>query len=346
MHSIESYLDRKERLRGEGKVELPLNIDTKKYLFWRISFQDLLIISPFLLFTVIVLVILYLTENLSRATFFLAILPPLVVGMFQLQRHPVRKDVSFIQYGFIDRYKFQKRNKTFKYSKGEIMQENMEDVRLKLGIKNIFSGCYETTDNRFVKVLEISSINLSMMNKTEQDHVYDSYQSFLKELTATKEIQIEQIAQPVNLGKYLVRFEEKTKDQKNIAKRMLIRSYIKFTENIQQSKNMVSHSRYVIVSHPIGSDREKALEEVERKAKLVQTSINNMLSGSQHLQAKILKNDELIKLIYNCIDYDNAQALGDHIVNRSTNYSNISLGELTAKKIVETYTKQLEEKIN
>ncbi|MFS8542045.1 MAG: hypothetical protein LOD89_08145, partial [Tissierellales bacterium] len=58
----------------------------------------------------------------------------------------------------------------------------MNDVRKKLGIKAIFSGAYETIDNHFVKVIEVSSVNLSLMNETELNNIYNAYRSFLNEL--------------------------------------------------------------------------------------------------------------------------------------------------------------------
>jgi hypothetical protein len=344
----ESFLDRKERLKGEGKIELPLNIDTKKYLIGNISFGDLKVISPFACISLIAIFMFYKTGYLNRNTIFISLIPTVFISAFQLIKHPVRKNISFLQFQLIWRFKYKKRQKDFYYKKGEIDMTNTndQDTRKKLGIKNVFSGCYETTDNRFVKVIEVSSINLSLMNKKEKNSIFESYRMFLSEMQLVKKLQIDIIAQPINLSKYLYYVDRQTEQENNYAKRMLTRSYKKFVEKIQKSRNMVARKRYIIIDQPISSDREKSLQELERKATIIQSKIENMLVGHAKLSAKILQNDELLKLMYTCLDYDNALALGNYIVGRANNKVSISLGEKTAKEIIETFERQLEDSIN
>lgn len=343
-----TFLDRKERLKGEGKVELPLNVDTKKYLIGNIAYYDILVSAPFIVLSIILISIFKSYGVLTKNTFIPSLLPVLFIMAFQLIKHPIRKrNLSFLQYGVIWRIKFQRRNKVFIYKKGEIdMSDNKDqDIRKILGIKNVFSGCYETTDNRFVKVLEVSSLNLSLMSRNEKNTIFESYKTFLSELQFLKKLQISQIAQPVNLSKYMLNVEKETEGEKNLAKSLLSKSYLKYGDQIQKSKNMVSRKRYIIIDHPISNDREHSLREVERKALLVETNINNMLRGYSKLYAKPLLNDELLKLLYTCIDYNNSQALGGYIVSRAQNKSSISVGTNTAKDIIETYQKQLNENI-
>lgn len=346
---IENILDRKERLKGEGKIELPLDVDTKKYLFRNIAFVDIFIVSPFIILSLIIVLILWKTGFLNPRTIIISSVPTVAILVLQLIKHPIRKrNLTFLQFGILWRINYKRRNKEFFYRKGAIDMENKKDkdTRKELGIKNVFSGCYETTDNRFVKVLEVSSINLSLMNNAESRKIYEAYGTFLSEIQFLNSIEICQISQPVNLSKYLLQVDEATENEKHFAKRMIISSYKKHIEQIQRSRNMVARKRYVIVDHPISSDREKSLAEVERKASLLEMNINGMLRGYSKLNATILKNDDLIKLIYTCLDYDNAQALGNHIVSRANNKANVSLGVTTAKEIIETYQKQIEEKIN
>lgn len=344
----ESGLDRKERFKGEGKVELPLNIDTKKYLIGNLSFHDLLILSPILLLSLIALFILYSTGHLSKNTIFASFVPTIILGAFQVLKHPIRKNLSFLQFRVIWRAKYNKRKKDFYYSKGEMNMANntVQDVRTQLGIKDVFSGCYETTDNRFVKVLEVSSVNLSLMNSKERRGIFEGYRTFINELQIVKKIQIAQIAQPINLSQYLLYVDRQTEHESNVAKRMLTKSYKKYVENIQKSRNMVARKRYMIIDQAISSDREKSLQELNKKAMIIQSQIENMLVGYSKLTAKELNNDELLKLLYTCLDYDNAQALGNYIVGRAKNKGNISLGERSAKEIIAQLEKQLADSIN
>lgn len=341
----ESFLDRRERLRGEGKVELPLNIDSKKYLLSNISYMDLLVISPFMVVSFILIMVFHNTLGLSQGTIIISILPTLIVGMFQIIKHPIRKNISFIQFRVLWKLNYNKRIKQFNYQKGEMDMSNDSDVRKRLGIKSVYSGTYETSDNNFVKVIQVSSINLSLMSMKEQKDVFDGYRTFINELN-TKSIQISQIAQPVNLAQYLLFIDLKTEEEEDIAKRMLKRSYKNYIENIQKSRNMVKRERYIIISTPIGSDREKSLQEVERTSLIIQSKIDNMLHGSARLSSEILQNNELIKLIYTCLDYENAQNQGDYIVDRANNKMNITLGEDSAQEIIDMFEKKLSETIN
>lgn len=341
----ESYLDRKDRLRGEGKVELPLNIDTKKYLIGNIAFKDLLVVSPFALLSIIIIVILHKTGNLSQTTFIVSLAPTGFMAMLQIIKHPIRKNLSFLTFRVLWRLKYNKRKKQFYYQKGEISMANQEDVRLKLGIKNVFSGAFETTDGYFAKVLEVSSVNLSLMNKTEMNNIFESYRTYLNEMNL-KSIQIEQIAQPVNLSQYLLYIDRKTENEQNYAKRMLKQSYKRYVEDIQKSRNMVQRKRYIIIRQSVGSDREKSIQELDRKALIEQSKIENMLTGSARLNVKILQNEELIKLIYTCLDYDNAQAQGENIVTRANSKIDVSMGEKSAREIIDVFEKKLNESIN
>lgn len=344
----ESYLDRKERFKGEGKVELPLNIDTKKYLIGNLSFNDLIVLSPFIILSLISIAVFYSNGMLSKNTIFGSLVPVIVVAAFQLIKHPIRKNLSFVQYRILWRAKYNKRKKDFYYTKGEIDMSNnsLPDVRTQLGIKDVFSGCYETTDNRFVKVLEVSSVNLSLMNSKERRGIFEGYRTFINELQIVKKIQISQIAQPINLSQYLLYVDRQTEHESNVAKRMLTKSYKKQIEGIQKSRNMVSRKRYIMIDQAISSDREKSLQEVNRKAVIIQSQIENMLVGYSKLYATELNNDELLKLMYTCLDYDNAQALGDFIVGRAKNKANISLGERSAKELIEQLEQQLNNSIS
>ncbi len=334
-------------MRDEGKVELPLNVDTKKYLFAKISFMDLLVISPAIVLSLIMLVLFKKFGGLSTPKLMLSLAPSFFFAAFQILRHPERKNISFLQYGLIWRIKYKNRNKDFFYTKESMdMADRTFDSRRKLGIKNVFSGCYETTDNRLVKVIEVSSINLSLMNKNEKQSIYESYRAFITELSIINKFQVEQIAQPINLTQYLINIDRQTEGETNIAKRMLARSYKRFGENIQKSREMVSRKRYFIIDHPISSDREKSIDELDKKTRIIESKLENMLIGQLKLKTKTLDNAQLTKLIYTTLDYDSSLSVGEYIINRANNKINFSVGENTAKELINSLEKQLRDGIN
>src|SRR5699024_8438421 len=113
----------------------------------------------------------------------------------------------------------------------------------------------------------------------------------------------------------------------------------------QKSKNMVSKSRYVIISEKIGFDKNKALEKILERANFMKTQIENMLGGSRfQLHAKVLKNEELFKLLYASIDYQSAQINTNVKLNKKISLP-ITFSERELKEIKNEWEESKQEKI-
>ncbi|MEK5105009.1 hypothetical protein MKX83_24010 [Cytobacillus sp. FSL M8-0252] len=339
-------LERKEQLRNELKVQLPVPIDSKRYLMGRVAFIDLAIFSPFLALSSLFIYIFYSIGLLNQYTFIISSIPSVAIITFQMMKHPVRKEISYLKYKILWKYYFKKREKEFYYRKGALNMADKQDARRKIGIKATFADCYETTDKRFVRVFEVSSVNLSLANKTEKRSALDSFKVFMTTINFIKSIQFSQIAQPINLSRHLQIVLNKQKDEENLAKILLNQGYRKHIEEIQKSRDLVTRKRYITISKNIGSDRERALDELDQQSKLLMTKIESMTFDYTSLTIKQLNNDELTKLMYTCTDYDNAVSIGEHILDRASNRSSISVGEKTAKNLIEVLQRQLREKIN
>jgi len=335
----ESYLDRKDRLRQQGKIELPMNIDDKKYLVGNLAFKDIMIMLPAFLLTILIIVTYFLvTRTINQIIIIVSLAPTLLMMVLQMNKHPERKNLPLWQYKILWRINFNNRKKEFYYSKGPVDMTKTkgvsEDTRQKIPIKNIANGCIETKDDRLVKIIEVSSINLYLMSQTDRQEVFDAYQSFINEMDES-EFQISQIAQPINLDSYAAWVTETARDDTS-ALRKLKDAYLNQIDDIQQNKSMVTRKRYLIISVP---DKGDALDMIQMKANNIQFKLENMLSGYESLYAKTLKNDELTKLIYTCIDFENAQSQGRNIVDKVAHQSQIVLGEFTQKEF-ETALKQ------
>lgn len=332
----DSYMERQERLRERGKVELPLNIDTKKYLYGNISFQDVFIVSPFLILGAFISYLLYRAGSLNQQLLLVAFVPAMIVTVFQLNKHPVRKNLSLLQYKVIWKLKAKHRKKDFHYAKGALpMSRNERDTRTELGLANIANGCLESSDRRLIKVLEVSSVNLSLMNELAKENVLSAYQSFIND-TGEKQIQLMQVAQPINLTNYLMWFNDQVDQNSSYAKRMLKQGYADQIERIQKSKNMVTRKRYLVISKPMTNSPKDYLK-LETTANILQAKLEQMLSGYEKLDVKILENDELLKFYYACIDFENAQAQGQNIVHKTNAKLDVVVGKNTAKALVEQY---------
>ncbi|MCM3227562.1 hypothetical protein [Terribacillus saccharophilus] len=224
------------------------------------------------------------------------------------------------------------------------------DVRRKIGIKGTFAECYETVDKRFVRVFEVSSVNLSLANKEEKRKSLESFRVFMNTLSFLSTIQFSQIAQPINLNRHLEfmrkRQEDEQRIERNDAKALLSKGYLDFMDDIQKSKDLVTRKRYVIISQKIGSDRDKALEEIDQKSKLLISRLEAMVLDGSTINVKQLDNEELTKLMYTCVDYDNSVSVGEFITERANNRSQVTLGVSTAEEMMNTLKKQLTERVN
>ncbi|WP_068505918.1 hypothetical protein [Paenibacillus kribbensis] len=340
-------IERRDRLRQEGKIELPLNVDTRKYLLSFLKYRDILISLP--LFVVCAAIFMYLrhTGYDVNAQLVVVCLSPWVTFLTILSiHHPDRKNINFFTHKVIWRIQFRRRQKLFVYEKGGLMDKKkaLKDIREQLGIRNVYSECYETTDNRFVKVIKVSSINLSLLNKTEKEKIFRSYETFLNDVSISMlPLQVSQIAQPINLTKYGRDIEAKVAGVENKAKQMLNKSYLKHVDDMQTSKDMVSRNRYVILSRSFNLlTRKKVLDELERDGKLLSSQIENMMGGRHKLKAKVLNNEELFHLMFACIDYENAQV---NFSFKTSLFSPLTVGNRTFEEMDGRWAKMKEDHI-
>src|SRR5690606_31665498 len=248
----------------------------------------------------------------------------------------IRKNLSLLQYKVIWKLRAKRRYKEFHYAKGALPMSRKEgDTRTELGLANIANGCLESTDRKLIKVLEVSSVNLSLMNELAKENVLSAYQSFLND-TGEKQVQLMQVAQPVNLTNYLMWFNEQLESDSSYAKRVLKQGYFNQIERIQKSKNMVTRKRYVVISTPMTSS-DKDYMKIDTTANILKAKLEQMLSGYEKLDVKILHNDELLKFYYACIDFESAQAQGENIINKTNANADVIIGKNTAKELLNYY---------
>lgn len=337
---------RKQKLREEGLIEIPMTIDASRYFIGNIRWMDIVYTSPFVLISILIILALNKTGYLNTTSFIFSFLPPILVLTAFWVKHPDRKNISFITTIFW-RIKHLSSVKNFELTKER--KENMkEDIRSQLGIYNIANDCFETLDNRLIKVIEVSSVNLTGMSFNDRDRTYKAYQNFLNDFPFDAfPMQINTFSKPINLKNYLNWVQKELGAEQNNIKRMFVESYINKANEIQKSKNMVSKARYVIISEKIGSDKEKALDKISENAERMVSGIENMISDKNKLHAKILDNEKLFELIYSSIDYENAQI--SHSLEKRTEPLNtpipITLGKDSFNSIQEELREEKEHRI-
>lgn len=326
-------LQRKQMLRKEGQIEIPMAVDPARYFIGNIKWMDVVFTLPFVIISIIIIMILYSTGHLGISTFLYSFLPPILVISFLWIKHPDRRNISFLATIWW-KIRFMNSKKLYEYTK-EGKDDMSEDIRSQIGAYEVANDCIETLDNRLVKVIEVSNVNLSGVSERERNRIYSNYQTFLNNFSQSSfPIQIEQFSKPINLTSYLNWVREETEDQADSFKRLFAESYINKVNEIQKSKNMVSKARYISISTKVGMNKERSIENLNLEAERLVSSIENMLSDKHKLYAHILDNEALFQVIYASIDYDNAQ------INQSIERDNVidlpfSIGKETYEREIE-----------
>ncbi|MEH6867777.1 hypothetical protein [Priestia megaterium] len=317
----------REQMKKEGRVKLNLHFDASRYIIASVRFMDVVYSLPFLLITAISLLILYKTGTLSTTTLVIAFVPFVFAIALLTMKDSDRKNINQWNKIFY-KINFVRRERTFHFTK-EVNIDLSQDIRTQLGIFNISNGCYETLDDRLVKVLKVSSVNISLMSPSDRERVFESYKTFLNDIPREFfDIQTSEIVQPVDLKNYLMDIEQSINNERDYVKRLLQGSYRDKIYKIQKSKNMVSRERYVILST---KNDKKGLDKIDRMAESLKTQIQNMLRGRYKLNVELLDNAGLESLMYLAIDYENAQTNSD--MNSDLNsFLTVSDKEFTSMK--------------
>src|SRR5699024_6123878 len=140
--------ERKQRLREEGKIEIPMAIDPARYFIGNIKWLDVLFTSPFIVISIIIVTILYQTGHLSISVFLFSFLPPILAMSFLWIKHPDRRNISFLATVWWQ-IKYINSKKLYVYTK-EGSDDMTEDIRSQIGAYEIANDCIETLDNRLV----------------------------------------------------------------------------------------------------------------------------------------------------------------------------------------------------
>lgn len=184
--------------------------------------------------------------------------------------------------------------------------EYMNDIRSVLDIYDITNDCYETIDDRLVKVIEVSSINLKTLSEKEEHRVYKSFETFLNNLEEEYlPLQFMIYAKPISLQDYINYCKNEAQKNSEIKARLLAESYIGYTNDIQKNRNMVNRNRFIAVDVPY--ENNDSFDKLDKKALRLKSKVENMLLGNLKLNANILNNSELHELQHTIIDYEGSQ---------------------------------------
>lgn len=197
---------------------------------------------------------------------------------------------------------FKPKKQVEKESKNQqVARKSIQDL---IPLKEIENGLLITPDNKMVKCLKVSAINLELTSNAECNELFELFEGFLMSLNYP--IQMTNVSMPVDLSLYISEQEKLLEMTKNPYKRMLQESYIEYSKGIEVSQDIMQRQRYIIFFEKMKEDSpemryETSLEIEEKKDEIV-ASLSEL-----GLKAEDVTDIELIRYLHTMFDYEGAQ---------------------------------------
>ena len=191
-------------------------------------------------------------------------------------------------------------------------KETIDEMSLIVGL---YGNYLVTKTGHLVGIMEVSGVNLDLLNDAEQEDVFNDYSAFL--MTTLGEgvddsIQFIEPTVPVNMTDYLNGLKKKylylqQKHPEQAFKIQLIASYIDHFTALQNAKNMTTKQHLMIVKVKLKDKSleslDLAVENLDEKMSQIKRDLENALTDFD-LTVKNLTNQEVIQILKNLINYN------------------------------------------
>ncbi|MDN5440335.1 MAG: conjugal transfer protein, partial [Lactococcus lactis] len=190
-------------------------------------------------------------------------------------------------------------------------KETIDDMSLIVGM---YDNYQVTKTGNLVGILEVSGINLDLLNDNEQQDVFNDYGAFLMSTLGEgvdDTLQFIEPTIPVNMTAYINGLKRKYLDLKlnhpeQEFKINLLASYLDHFTTVQNSKNMTTKQHLLIVKVKIKDKSVESLDlavnNLDEKINQVKRDLENALADFD-LTAKILPSQEVLEVLKNLINF-------------------------------------------
>lgn len=117
-----------------------------------------------------------------------------------------------------------------KEKKPRAKNERLEFVQDYLPIKDLRNGIIETTDGRYIKILEIEPINFVLRSDEEQFNIISSFASWLK--ISPMRLQFKSITRKADSDKHVAMIREELEAETNEQCRAMGEDYIRLIKDV------------------------------------------------------------------------------------------------------------------
>ena len=109
-------------------------------------------------------------------------------------------------------------------------EEKLEFVQPFLPVKDIRNGIVETTDGRYIKILEIEPINFMLRSSEEQYNILSSFASWLK--ISPMKLQFKSITRKADSDKHVAMIRKELEKEDNEQCKTLSEDYIRLIKDV------------------------------------------------------------------------------------------------------------------
>lgn len=181
-------------------------------------------------------------------------------------------------------------------------------------IHSMYRESIVTKTGYIVGIIEISGVNLELLNETEQADVFETYNSFLMTTlgdSSNEQQQYLDMTIPVDFEEYILSYKKRYLDEvekvdTNKARASLIASYIDDLTNKSRTHEMSTKKHLLAVREQI---KDKTLTSLNKKAQDLDektTQYINRLEDSfdnYDMQATKLHSNEILSVLQNLINF-------------------------------------------
>jgi hypothetical protein len=169
--------------------------------------------------------------------------------------------------------------------------------RRQIDIKGVKDGLLMLPGNRYVAVIEVSSVNFELKSEDEQDALIDTYESFLNSLACPLQIIVR--IRELDMDRYLTDLDARLANEQEDVYRAQLANYTEFVQGLVADNKILSRHFYVVLPFAArdGVDFATAKEQLTINSDIVCKGL--MRLGMQTRQLGSLEVLDLFHSFYN-----------------------------------------------
>ncbi|MFV8253129.1 TrsD/TraD family conjugative transfer protein [Aerococcus viridans] len=212
---------------------------------------------------------------------------------------------------FFNQIKKEEKNKSLEFTwqprKINKHSETIEDMSI---IQAPYMDFVVTKTGYLISMIEISGINLELLNDEEQTYVFDTYNAFLMNTLGDNSSETQQyldMTMPVDFDRYILSYKKRYLLEENPARKKLIASYIYDLQEKIRHNEMSTKRHILVIKEKIKESSLLALESSASELNAKILTYQNRLEDdfeSYDVQAKKLYADEIQIILKHLINFN------------------------------------------